>query len=100
MMTANLKTDLEKQANELAVSWVLVGTNQGTYSAQDAMRAIRVGDPQFADCMIYEQVGTGKTRVDGCDEERCPGYIRRFGRELAEKQSELKKLREQIKSIR
>lgn len=100
MTTKPTKVELERQAKELAATWVLVGTNQGTYGAADACRAIGTGDPRHADCNIYEQVGTGERRVDGPDIDAAPGRIRRFNSELATKQAALAELRRQIRAGR
>lgn len=98
-MTATIN-DIKRQADELANSWVLVATNQGTYGSTEAVRVVGSGDPRFADCNVYEQVGTGKRRVDGCDPDECPGCLRRFNGELAKKQARLAELRRQIKASR
>ena len=100
MMKTATKTNLEQRARELSTTWVLVATNQGTYGAAEACRKVGTGDPRHADCNIYEQVGTGKRRVEGCDFDRAPGYMRRFNSELADRQRELKELRTQIKAAK
>lgn len=95
------KAELERMAAELSATWVLVGTNQGTYDANEAHRRIGTGDPRHADVMIYEQVGKpGKTRHHGPSGDNIPGRIRHFNSELSAKQVELSKLREQIKAAR
>ena len=83
----------EEAMKAAAARWVLVATNEGTYSADAALRAVGCGDPEFANCRIYEQVGTGQRRTEGCDEKRAPGWMRWFTRELAEAQAELAALR-------
>ena len=88
-----MTAETRKQIDELSLSWVLVGTNQGTYGPLEARRAVGCGDPHFADCNIYEQVGTGKRRVDGPDPDRAPGRILRFTSALADAQVKLRNLR-------
>jgi hypothetical protein len=77
---------------------VEVETNAGTYSAQDAVRAIGTADPAFADYHVYESVG-GARRVVGCDPAIAPGRARRINaRELAAKRQELARVRRQVQS--
>lgn len=92
--------DLKKQADELSAMQILVETNEGTYGAEEARRKCGSGDPQFADYRIYECVGTGERRREGCDSERAPGNARFLNRQqLADAQSRLAKLRDEIKSL-
>ena len=73
MATATTKTTLESEARALALVEVLVETNSGTYSGVEACRTCGCGDPHFADYRIYERVGDGFRRREGCSEDRAPG---------------------------
>lgn len=88
-----MKTQINKQADELAASEVLTETNSGTYSAAEACRSCGSGDPRFADYRIYTRVGDGHERREGCSADDAPGYARRFRRELSEAQTRLRELR-------
>lgn len=97
MATTTKTTDAVRQAKVqadlLAQQWVLVATNDGTYGGDEAVRAVGTADPLFATCKIYEQVGTGRRKTEGCDQDRAPGRMRHFNRELTEKQQQLAQLR-------
>jgi hypothetical protein len=97
MTTTTINTDLTKAAAALAAREVLTQTNSGTYSAIEAQRAIGTGDPQHADCRVYERVGDGRRRVEGCHPDRAPGRVRHIGAaELSDAKKELAELRKQI----
>ncbi len=93
-------TELETEIRELSQRWVCVGTNEGTYGDSECLRAVGCGDPKFGNCTIYEQVGTGKRRVDGPDPDQAPGYIRRSTVELVECQRRLAALRQELRPAR
>ena len=92
MKTNELKTRID----ELAEMEILVETNAGTYGADEAHRAIGVGDPQFADYRIFERVGDGQRTTYGCEPTRAPGRARKIGRaEINDRRAELARLRAQ-----
>jgi hypothetical protein len=75
-----------------------VETNAGTYSAQDAVRAIGTADPAFAEYHVYETVG-GARRTLGCDPAVAPGRARYINaRELAAKRLDLARMRRGVQS--
>lgn len=90
------KNDLQKEIAALAATEIAVETNEGTYGAAEACRAIGTGDPRHANYTIWERVGDGKRRVQGCDPQRAPGRARRIGfTDLAESRKRLAALRRQ-----
>jgi hypothetical protein len=95
---ANLEkiASLEEAAAWLAKMEESVETNEGTYGAVEARRAVGTGDPVFANYTIWERVGDGTTRVQGCDPDRAPGRGRKYREAINAKRAELKSLREQI----
>lgn len=99
MKTMSLE-EMRVEEKRLASRWVLVGTNEGTFSDYECHQAVGVGDPVFGNCRIYEQVGTGKIRYEGPSEDVAPGYLRRFSRELAQAQKELQAIRDRIKVLK
>lgn len=99
-MTAT-KSELAKAIETLANSEIAIETNEGTYGAVEAMRAIRTGDPKFADYTTYERVGDGTRRTVGCDPARAPGRARRLGADDMRAQRErLAELRRLLKSAK
>jgi hypothetical protein len=97
MAVTETRKSLDQQIAALATRWVQVGTNQGTYGAIEACQAVGCGSPEFADCNIYEQVGTGERRAEGCDPDRAPGRIRRSNAELSDCQRQLAELQKKAK---
>ncbi len=59
---------------------VHVETNDGTYSAAEAQRKVRSGDPRYATRNVYETVG-GKRRATGPDAADAPGRMRHLNTE-------------------
>lgn len=55
---------------------ILVRTNSGTYSAQEAVRAVGSSAPEHAEYRVYERVGDGRQRTEGCNPHRAPGTTR------------------------
>lgn len=99
MTTTETKTDLQKEIAALAAREIAVETNEGTYGASEACRAIGTGDPKFADYTIWERVGDGKRRVQGCDPQRAPGRARKLGLDdMAESRRRLADLRSQLRA--
>jgi hypothetical protein len=90
---------LNAQKDELEAMWILTATNEGTYGAEEAVRKVGSGSPEFADCHIYARVGDKKTMVEGCDPEKAPGMIRYFHRELDRRRKEIAEINRQIKAI-
>lgn len=94
------KSELEKTIRELAATEILVETNEGTYGATEAHRAIGVGDPQFANYRVYETVD-GFRRVVGCEPDVAPGRPRRLNDgHMTRQRAYLAQLRKQLKEMK
>ena len=101
MMTTTTETKRErltKAIKRMESEEILVATNQGTYGAAEACKAVGCGSPEFADCNVYE-TPLGARRVRGCRMADAPGRMRWFSRELTAKKDELKRLVAELKSL-
>ena len=99
MTTTETKRErLTKAIKRLESTEVMIATNQGTYGAVEACRAIGCGSPEFADCDVYE-TPLGVRRVRGCDMANAPGRMRWFNRELTAKKAELQRLVAELKAV-
>ena len=93
-------TKIQAEITELLNAEVLIGHNQGTYSASEACRKCGSGDPRFADRNEYETVG-GEKRSTGPSHDRMPGRMQYAGRAtLAEYRQQLASLRAEMKYAR
>lgn len=90
------KNEIKTAISALEDAECAVETNEGTYGSGEAMRKIGCGDPQFANYTIYERVGSGARRVQGCTPEKAPGYGREMRQEITEKRNELAELKKQL----
>jgi len=98
-MTTNAsKSDLVRDAQELARLECAVETNDGTFGAEECCRKTGSGDSAFGKYTIYERVGDGTRRVVGCDPANAPGYARVFAAEINAQRARLSALREQIRA--
>ncbi len=92
---------LETEAKEIAATVIMVATNEGTYSAIEAQRAIGTGDPAYADRKVYERIGDGVISSTGPSEDDAPGRMRQINSEAVNQlRAKLRSLREQIKAAR
>jgi len=92
---------LKEQIETLERTWVLVGTNEGTYGPAAAQKATGSGDPTANNWRIYESVGTGHRRLEGIAMGDAPGYARWFGSaELSAKRTELERMRAEFRKIK
>jgi hypothetical protein len=101
-MTTTTKTAaMEAEAKALANEQVMVATNQGTYGQAEACRKIGTGDPQFANCDIYETVGDAPmTNADIEAKWNGVGRMRIFRDTIIAKRARLTELRRQIRESR
>lgn len=101
MTTTKNRNDLEREATALANERIMVATNQGTYGASEACRVIGCGDPQFANCDIYEVVGeTPMTDAQIESKWNGVGRMRIFRDAISEKRARLTELRREIRTAR
>lgn len=90
---------LSEELKRLRALWVLVGTNAGTFSPEEAFKSCGTVDPAFATVRVYQQVGTGNRHWDGPAEEQMPGYMRWFDRELKEAKAKLVAVEAELRQI-
>jgi hypothetical protein len=62
---------IENRIAELRAD-VMIETNEGTFSAQEALKKVGTGDPKFANYRIMESLDGGR-RTIGCDPSKAPG---------------------------
>lgn len=100
MATTKTVADLRREIAALERVEVHVETNQGTYGPGDAVRAIGVSDPAFANREVYETVG-GTRRASGPSEDRAPGRMRAINRDrLSDLRKRLADLRAELRKAR
>lgn len=77
--------------------WVLVKTNRGTFGADEC--SAKLGTKTLAEGVyaIYERVGDGERKREGCPVAAAPGIAISMGRDiLAQKRRRLARIMEQI----
>lgn len=89
------------QYTSLSKMMILCGTNEGTYSANEAAKVCGTGDPAFADVYRWEQVGNPNhvelRRKDGSRYVgEFPGVMRHFSSEMTEARRKLRALTDLI----
>lgn len=100
MKTTTKLTDLQREAAALAAVEHMIETNDGTFSQQEACRAVGTADPAYATRRVYESVG-GVRRETGPSEDRAPGRTRSLNRDaLSADRRRLADLRKQIAAAR
>lgn len=87
------ENEFRDQELRLANEWVLYSSNAGTFGPAEAVSKVGTSDPKFAERNVYEQVGTGKIRTTGPEQDNAPGRMRHFTKALREKKQELVALR-------
>ncbi len=90
------KQEIKSLIETLSGIEVVVEHNDGTFGATECQRAVGTGDPKYGLYTIYERVGDGKRRVEGCDPAKAPGYSRGTRADLNAKRAELKRLKSML----
>lgn len=95
-MSRSIKSLSQEIATIENADWV-VATNQGTYSASEALAAVGTSDPHFADYREIVRVGGGPVQKIGCNESKAPGrIIRGDSSKLQAERERLAKLRDEL----
>lgn len=100
MMTTRTKTEVQKEINALSGVEYLVETNEGTFGAQEAAKAVGTGDPAYTVRKVFVTVG-GSTYSTGPTEEKAPGRIRKLNQTaLAADRKRLANLQNELKTAK
>lgn len=62
------------EINAILNQELLIGSNAGTFGAEECCRKVGTGESKYGERREYETVG-GNRRVEGCDRERMPGRM-------------------------